>query len=72
MAKAHVYVRVQVNGSSAACHAIKDAAEHLRVAVEAAGGEWNGSAQVEADEPSTDSPAPVTEAPVADGGSDVS
>lgn len=44
MAKVHVHVRLQVNGSNEQVEAIAAAAVALQAAVEAAGGEWKGGA----------------------------
>lgn len=59
MAKAHVYVRVQVEGSDADCSAIAEHVASLRTLIEAAGWEWKGDCVVQLDEP----PAEVVEEP---------
>lgn len=69
MAKAHVYVRVQVEGSNERVQAVAAAAAYLKSVVQsAAGSEWKGDTQLELDE---ESPPPADEnpgRPVSDGG----
>lgn len=59
MATAHVYVRCQVKGSNEAVESVAAAASALQAAVEAAGGAWCGSANVELDEAPKPEPEPV-------------
>lgn len=62
MAKAHVYVRVQVSGSNADCQAVQGLADALRDKVLSMGGEFPGHAHVELDAVSD----AVAEVPVAE------
>lgn len=57
MAKAHLYVRLQVEGPNKAIKAIDAAGKALWKSVLDAGGEWRGSVQIELDDEPM--PAPV-------------
>jgi len=50
MAKAHLYVRGQVQGSNDDVQAIADAVQAVKTAVEAAGGDWNGDVHLQLDD----------------------
>lgn len=63
MPKIHLYLREQVCGDEAQIEAIDQAAQALRLAIEAAGGAWHGAATIEPDV--ADPPAePPVEIPV--------
>jgi len=61
MAAVHVYVRTKVETTSANAYKIAAAVLALKAAVEAAGGAWNGSVQVEGAEPEPVKPAALPE-----------
>lgn len=55
MAKAHVYVRLQLTGSNTDCEAVRTHVTDLRNLVESMGSEWRGDVALQLDE--TDAPA---------------